>query len=68
MTTRIPRTRPLFSPAIATSGRVPRNRAPRSWEPARFRLLHHANVVATSGDSYRMRQARAKGGTTLKAN
>ena len=32
------------------------------------RLLHHANVVVTSGDSYRMRQARAKGGTTLKAN
>jgi DNA replication protein DnaC len=30
------------------------------------RLLHHANVVVTSGDSYRMRQARAKGGTTLK--
>ena len=32
------------------------------------RLLHHANVVVTSGDSYRMRQARAKGGTTLKAS
>ena len=29
------------------------------------RLLHHASVVVTSGDSYRMRQARAKGGTTL---
>ena len=29
------------------------------------RLLHHANVVVTSGDSYRMREARAKGGTTL---
>ena len=29
------------------------------------RLLHHANVVPTDGDSYRMRQARAKGGTTL---
>jgi DNA replication protein DnaC len=29
------------------------------------RLLHHANVVITDGDSYRMRQARAKGGTTL---
>ena len=27
------------------------------------RLLHHANVVVTSGDSYRMREARAKGGT-----
>jgi DNA replication protein DnaC len=29
------------------------------------RLLHHANVVVTDGDSYRMRRARAKGGTTL---
>jgi DNA replication protein DnaC len=28
------------------------------------RLLHHANVVITAGDSYRMRQARARGGTT----
>jgi DNA replication protein DnaC len=27
------------------------------------RLLHHANVVVTDGDSYRMRQARARGGT-----
>jgi DNA replication protein DnaC len=29
------------------------------------RLLHHANVVVTDGDSYRMREARAKGGTAL---
>ena len=29
------------------------------------RLLHHAHVVVTNGDSYRMREARAKGGTTL---
>ena len=29
------------------------------------RLLHHANVVITEGDSYRMREARAKGGTRL---
>jgi hypothetical protein len=29
------------------------------------RLLHHASVVVTDGDSYRMRQARTKGGTTL---
>jgi DNA replication protein DnaC len=28
------------------------------------RLLHHANVVVTDGDSYRMRQARARGGST----
>jgi DNA replication protein DnaC len=32
------------------------------------RLLHHANVVVTNGDSYRMREARIKGGTTLKKN
>ena len=32
------------------------------------RLLHHACVVVTNGDSYRMREARAKGGTTLKKN
>jgi DNA replication protein DnaC len=29
------------------------------------RLLHHASVVITDGGSYRMREARAKGGTTL---
>ena len=29
------------------------------------RLLHHASVVVTDGDSYRMRQARARKGTTL---
>jgi DNA replication protein DnaC len=29
------------------------------------RLLHHASVVVTAGDSYRMRQARARGGTSL---
>ncbi|HEU4948287.1 MAG TPA: IS21-like element helper ATPase IstB [Kribbella sp.] len=29
------------------------------------RLLHHANVVVTEGDSYRMREARTKGGTHL---
>jgi DNA replication protein DnaC len=27
------------------------------------RLLHHASVVVTDGDSYRMRQARARGGS-----
>jgi hypothetical protein len=45
--------------------RVPGNRPPGISEPARFRLVHHANVVVTDGDSYRMREARAKGGTTL---
>lgn len=32
------------------------------------RLLHHCHVVVTSGDSYRMKQARAKGGTTRKTS
>jgi DNA replication protein DnaC len=30
------------------------------------RLLHHANVVVTDGDSYRMREARARGGARAK--
>jgi DNA replication protein DnaC len=30
------------------------------------RLLHHANVIITDGESYRMREARAKGGTATK--
>ena len=30
------------------------------------RLLHHANIVVTDGESYRMRQARTKGATTPK--
>ena len=30
------------------------------------RLLHHCHTVVTDGDSYRMKQARAKGGTRLK--
>jgi DNA replication protein DnaC len=32
------------------------------------RLLHHASVVVTSGDSYRMREARTKGANTLNKN
>jgi DNA replication protein DnaC len=32
------------------------------------RLLHHASIVITDGDSYRMREARAKGGTPLNKN
>lgn len=31
------------------------------------RLLHHAHVVATTGDSYRMKQARTKGTNTTTA-
>ena len=30
------------------------------------RLLHHANVVVTDGDSYRMREARTKQGGDAK--
>jgi DNA replication protein DnaC len=30
------------------------------------RLLHHANVVVTEGDSYRMREAKAKGDIATK--
>jgi DNA replication protein DnaC len=32
------------------------------------RLLHHANIVVTEGDSYRMREARTKGGTRPKTS
>src|SRR5215467_7466459 len=32
------------------------------------RLLHHCHVVVTDGDSYRMKQARARGGGTRKTS
>jgi DNA replication protein DnaC len=32
------------------------------------RLLHHCHTVITDGDSYRMKQARAKGGTRISTN
>lgn len=32
------------------------------------RLLHHCHVVITDGDSYRMKQARARGGAARKAS
>ena len=32
------------------------------------RLLHHCHVVVTDGDSYRMKQARARGGATRQTN
>ncbi len=32
------------------------------------RLLHHCHVVITNGDSYRMKQARARGGGALKTS
>jgi hypothetical protein len=52
-------------PKIANDGRVPGEQTPRSPEPARFRLLHHAVVVVTEGESFRMRQARTKTGGRL---
>jgi DNA replication protein DnaC len=32
------------------------------------RLLHHCHTVVTDGDSYRMKQARGRGGTNIKAS
>ena len=32
------------------------------------RLLHHCHTVITNGDSYRMRQARTRGGTATKTS
>jgi DNA replication protein DnaC len=32
------------------------------------RLLHHCHVVITNGDSYQMKQARARGGGAFKTN
>ena len=32
------------------------------------RLLHHCHTVVTDGDSYRMKQARANGGTLIKTS
>ena len=32
------------------------------------RLLHHCRIVITDGNSYRMKQARAKGGIRLKTS
>jgi DNA replication protein DnaC len=32
------------------------------------RLLHHCHTVVTDGDSYRMKQARANGGTKIKTS
>ena len=46
-------------PATAIDGRVPGEQAPRSPEPARFRLLHHAHLVLTEGTSLRLAEATA---------
>jgi hypothetical protein len=44
-------------PAI-TRG-IPLHRPPGFSEPARFRLLHHAHLVLTKGDSHRLAEALA---------
>jgi hypothetical protein len=49
---------------IAIDVRVPGKQAPRSLEPARFRLLHHAHLVLTEGTSLRLAEATAGKGVT----
>jgi DNA replication protein DnaC len=34
---------------------VPGNHPPGINEPARFRLVHHAEVISLKGDSYRLK-------------
>ena len=51
-------------PVIAIDVRVPGKQAPRSPEPARFRLLHHAHLVLTEGKSLRLAEATAGKGVT----
>jgi hypothetical protein len=48
---------------IAIDGRVPGKQAPRSPEPARFRLLHRGVIVAIDGPSYRMRAHQQRADT-----
>jgi len=43
-------------------------RAHHRRQPAGQQQPRRARVVVTDGDYYRMREARAKGGTTLKNN
>jgi DNA replication protein DnaC len=55
------------SPGIASHWPFDRGAGscPSTPPPSACWTLHHANVVITEGSSYRMRQARAKGGTTV---
>ena len=46
-------------PQGSNHARVPRSQQPGIDEPARFRLMHHAHVCQTSGDSIRLTQAIA---------
>ena len=54
---RFSRTRPTSRRQTVTHARVPRSPRPGFDEPARFRLLHHAHLVLTNGDSHRLAQA-----------
>ena len=49
----------VLRPQPRQHARVPGLPAPGSSEPARFRLMHHAHVCQTSGDSIRLTQATA---------
>jgi hypothetical protein len=51
-------------PSRLTVARVPGDERPRITEPARFRLMHHAHVCQTSGESIRLTQAIAGKGVT----
>jgi DNA-binding CsgD family transcriptional regulator len=44
--------------------RVPGRTRPGFSEPARFRLMHHAHLVETNGDSHRLAQALSGQGVT----
>lgn len=56
---RFPRTRTTSRHQTANHARVPHPPRPGFDVPARFRLLHHAHLVQTSGDSHRLAEALA---------
>ncbi|MFI6744104.1 hypothetical protein ACIBI9_65545 [Nonomuraea sp. NPDC050451] len=56
---RFPRTRPTSGHQHPTLTRVPRSPRPGFDEPARFRLLHHCEVIAINGPSYRLKNRLA---------
>jgi hypothetical protein len=52
---------------IAIEVRVPGKQAPRSPEPARFRFLHHCDVITINGPSWRMKNQKTGTGTDAPA-
>lgn len=62
ISSQFPRTRPTPGHQTATPARVPRSPRPRFDEPAHFRLLHHAHLILTSGESFRLIDAKNGGG------